>query len=391
MGTARASWLRMAQPALFAGDPFDRILNALDPRAGPKRRVVERCAAIVLIAWAPLAVASYAEGTFRGAPGSFASDILVHVRLLVSVPLLMIGEHAVARRFGAALEHLERAGLVPEDRRAAYRAAIASVERLHRAVWPDVVLVGLVAAFAVDDITAGRLERWMQPALVPGATLSLAGAWDLCFSLPVYRFLVGRWLWHFALWFLLLARVARVPLRLEATHPDRMAGLRFLSDAHESLAWLVLALSCTLAASLIMLLRHTGEAVDALDPTVLLFCIAAPLLAVSPMTVFAWPLERARRERHDDYGVAAADLSRRYVAKHIAGRSATPFPVDADEPSTHIDMSSSFQNCIDMRRAPVRRTTLILLFACAAVPMLAVYLQQLPMVEIVKRLRGLMG
>ncbi|UJR86256.1 hypothetical protein [Sandaracinus amylolyticus] len=379
------------QQALFSGGPFDRVLDALDPRAGPRRRVLERCVVIALVAWAPMAIASYVEGTFFGGTGSFARDVLVHTRLLVSVPLLMMGARAIERRFGEALDHLERAGLVPAERRPGFHAAIESVGRLRRATWPDVVLVVLVAALAADDVAKGDFERWMEPVRAPNATLSFAGAWDLCVALPIYRFLVGRWLWHLGLWFVLLVRIARVPLRLEATHPDRMAGLRFLSDAHESLGWVVLALSCTLAASLITQLRRTGGSVDALTPSIATFCIAAPLVAIGPMLAFAWPLERARRKRHDDYGAAAADLSRRYVATHIAAPSATPFALDGPEPSTHIDMSSSFQNTIDTTRLPVRRTTMILLAACAALPMVAVYMQQLPIAEILKRLRGLLG
>jgi hypothetical protein len=61
--------------------------------------------------------------------------------------------------------------------------------------------------------------------------LSYAGWWFGLISVPVYRFLLLRWVWRMFLWASFLWRVSKLNLVLIPTHPDMAAGLGFLSEA----------------------------------------------------------------------------------------------------------------------------------------------------------------
>jgi hypothetical protein len=49
-------------------------------------------------------------------------------------------------------------------------------------------------------------------------------------SLPLFWFLLGRWVWRFVTWGLMLRDIARCDLRLVATHADRCGGIAFIGE-----------------------------------------------------------------------------------------------------------------------------------------------------------------
>ena len=94
-----------------------------------------------------------------------------------------------------------------------------------------VILVGAyLIAYVWIQGGAGRVEggTWFGQVQDGELRLTLAGWWLLLVALPLFWFLLGRWLWRFATWGLLLRDIAGCDLRLVATHPDRCGGLSFI-------------------------------------------------------------------------------------------------------------------------------------------------------------------
>jgi hypothetical protein len=82
-----------------------------------------------------------------------------------------------------------------------------------------------------------------------GAGMTLSGWWYWYFCLPLFRFLLFRWLWRLGIWWDFLRRVAKLDLHLVPTHPDRAGGLGYLEVVHTNFFPLVFAFSAVLSAS----------------------------------------------------------------------------------------------------------------------------------------------
>ena len=76
---------------------------------------------------------------------------------------------------------------------------------------------------------------------------SLAGWWHTLVSVPLLLLLIFGWCWRLALWTRLLWLIARLELRLVASHPDRCAGLSFLGHSVRAFAIVALALAVIVA------------------------------------------------------------------------------------------------------------------------------------------------
>ena len=79
--------------------------------------------------------------------------------------------------------------------------------------------------------------------------LTLARAWCFLFALPLVQFVLVRWLWRWAVWTYVLARLARVPLALDALHPDRAGGLKIFASPTDAFAVFVAAIMSMVAAA----------------------------------------------------------------------------------------------------------------------------------------------
>ena len=155
-----------------------------------------------------------------------------------------------------------------------------------------VILVGAyLIAYVWIQGGAGRVEggTWFGQVQDDDLRLTLAGWWLLLVALPLFWFLLGRWLWRFATWGLLLRDIARCDLRLVATHPDRCGGLSFIGGYPNTYVLFVFSLSTVVAAAVLKQVVFGGASLMsfkfALFSLVVFLVVAfvLPLLAFTPV------------------------------------------------------------------------------------------------------------
>src|SRR5690606_33618539 len=99
--------------------------------------------------------------------------------------------------------------------------------RLRNARGPELVLLSVALAVGI-----ATLVGWVSPYGVVGAEatsrLSAARLWYGIVALPIFLFLLGRSLWHWAIWIQVLGGLARLGLTLVPGHPDLRGGIGFL-------------------------------------------------------------------------------------------------------------------------------------------------------------------
>jgi hypothetical protein len=91
-----------------------------------------------------------------------------------------------------------------------------------------------------------RADSFSPGALyTPDATnhLSLAGYWYVLVALPIFQFLLLRWIYRMFNWSLFLWKASRLDLRLSAARPDAAGGLGFLGKSPIPFGTITFALS----------------------------------------------------------------------------------------------------------------------------------------------------
>ena len=145
--------------------------------------VVRRAVFFALLTWLPLvAWALYAS---RMLPGGVDEPLLmhfgVHVRFLLAVPALILGE-AVAHRVSTRLiPYFLTSGVIPPAQRGAFVRVVGSVVRLRDRTLPWVVIAVLVAAWTVLQpaavgAEAGHEAKWASSAEGGGSGSEAGGS-----------------------------------------------------------------------------------------------------------------------------------------------------------------------------------------------------------------------
>jgi hypothetical protein len=160
-------------------------------------------------------------------------------------------ERMVEERLRAHLRQFARAPLIASGSQQGAAEAVLRALRRRDARLPE--LACLVLAYAttlagVSLVLDAEVSSWLVTVGPEGARLTAAGWWCALVSSPLFWFLLLRWFWRHAVWGLLLRDLARLELRLVATHPDGAGGLAFIGQYPNAFAAFVFALSCVLGA-----------------------------------------------------------------------------------------------------------------------------------------------
>ncbi len=378
--------------SLSRGGPFHRLLEALR-LLGPRGLVSVRGAiALGLFAWLPLLVLALVERHAFGGHGALLADVHAWVTFLGALPLLLLAEHEIDLRLGMAVDYLHAADMVGERARPALDAALAELRRSLDERGAELLLAVIAYAATVPIATAGATSWKLLDAATPAARLSLAGWWSTLVSVPLATFLLLRWLWRIALWARFLARLARAPLRLVPLHPDRLGGLGAVEAAHASVALVALAVSASAMAGIATRVLRTGAPVLAYKPLLVATLLLPPLLFMAPLIVFAPALRRQRLRCLERFGVTGAHFGRAYDARWLDRRAEVgPDELGSPEHEAFSGLSESFTRASATRRIPIGNDTVLLLLMATGLPILVLLATEIPLGEILRSARVLLG
>lgn len=246
--------------------------------------------------------------------------------------------------------------------------------------------ISLVAGASVD----ASAPSWLAQPVEGVFRLTPAGWWCMLVSNPLFLFLGLRWLWRHLVWALLLNDIARLDLRLVATHPDGMGGLAFIGGYPNVFAAFVLALSCVVAAPLCYGMLHGGVDLKVWTQVMgawLAFVIA---LFALPLGVFVGPLSRLRAATLAAASVLATRRERALERDQYGRNVVATTDQDRTKASELPDPAKSYAAASKLKSLPVTKTALLPVGAAALLPLVAVGATQLPFRELLKIARGLL-
>ncbi len=346
------------------------------------------------LTWLPLALLTAMAGSFLGTGAGtrpFLSDIAIHARFLLVLPLLLLAEPVIHLRTGAVLRYLRESTLLTRDDRPAFQAALDRARRWRDSGVVEALLLVLSLSLAVLGFLAGPLEAqlaqrgttWQWTAT---GAVSPAGWWNVFVSGPLFLFHVLRWLYRYLLWTFLLKRLASLDLRLQPSHPDAAGGLGVLSLGQHAFAIVFIAISMMTSASLAADILFEGHSVMEYRVAIAVYVVLSLALLFGPLALF---LRRARLAREAGlvrYGASAGAIWEEFERRWMGGGGAGRREGDID-PSTLADFSTAHANIVRMSPFPLDRKILL----SAAVGIVAPYLPLLLTVMSLKDIfRGLL-
>jgi len=392
---------RGAGRAMFRADPYDFSVVL----GGPLYQIIRRAhlsgdaldllhrrlLIIPLVAWLPLLLLSALGGRAWGdaVRVPFLFDVEVHVRYLITLPLLIIAELVVHERMRPVVRQFLERDLIPDASRARFEAAVASAMRLRNSVTAEVLLLAFVYAvglFAWPYYGALHVATWYAVPTADGRQLSPAGWWFACVSLPMFQFILFRWYFRLFIWIRFLWQVARCRLSLVPTHPDRAGGLGFLSGTVTAFAPFLAAHGTLVAA--VMAGRIFFQSAKLLDFKVEIVVMVGFLLLVvlGPLLLFTPQVAAARRVGLREYGTLAQRYVREFDKKWLRGGPAGEPLVGSADIQSLADLGNSYELVANMRLLPFTRDTIIQLAVITLAPAAPLMLTMVSLEDLLKRL-----
>ena len=377
--------------SLVMGGPLYQAYLRCRLARPPIELVSRRIIALVLITWVPLAVLSVVEGrAVGGVDVPFIENISAHVRFLIVVPLLIAAEVIVHRQITRSVKQFKGRALVAPEDEPQFNEAVTGALRLRNSTVVEVAL--LVLSFTVGfwmwrSHVAMHTDTWYAPG-DGGAPFTMAGYWYAFVSLPFFRFLMYRWHFRVLVWYRFLWKVSRIPLRLNALHPDRAGGLRFLDATPFAFLPVLLAPTALLAAEIGDRIFQLGAKLPQFQLDIVVVLIAVLLLVYLPLLFFVTRLFDARWKGLRDYGGFAARYVEDFRDKWIKGKEGAEKGAElgSGDIQSLADLANSFQVVDAMSIVPFNFKSVLCLGVLVLLPLAPLLFTMMPINEMIDRL-----
>jgi len=343
--------------------------------------VARRAIVLALLTWLPIACWALVRGRFFDAATGepLLQHYGVHVRCLLAIPLLVLGEATLHKAAQRCFPQFLRSGLVDEAARSRFEAALRAAERWRDSSLPWLFVIGAALAWSAVDRPAFQTDA-MSWAFDEAGGLGFGGLWFAYVVRPVFIGLLLGWLWRIVLLALLFARLGKLGLSLVPSHPDRAGGLGFLETLPGAFAPVTFALSAMLASRWAHEIVYHGQTLNMLKlPAATFVIVWSLLLLLVPFVPFVPELHAAKRTALLSYSVLMAEQGRLVRRRWVDGTTKVDAPLlEPAGVGPIADAATLFAAVRSMRVLPIGRASFVGVVVPIMVPMLGVATLQIP-------------
>jgi hypothetical protein len=344
--------------------------------------------ALGLLSWGFLSLLRLLEGS--GSKLFSLAVIGVPVRFLVAIPLFFLCESSAVPQMAEFTRYIVRSGLVPEASLPKLASDIRRVGRM-KDFWLAEILLLLAAIglplIASTGILPGRTASWVLILHSSGGRLTWADYWYLGFCLPLFRFLILRWLWLLGLWFYFLVRVEKLELRLIPIHSDGAAGLGYLETVHATFAPLALAISAVCSAGFAENISSRTMTFDSLYSSIPMVLLLNAALFIGPLFIFSRKLYICRWTGLSAYMAMASRYVNAFDGKWIRSKQASgESQLGTPDLQSLADLTNSVNVVRRMRAVPFSRRLLMDYAVCVILPLLPLLFLRYPVSQLAAQL-----
>ena len=376
---------------LMEGGPLFNLQKRVGLIKQNAPHVKRRALLAATFTWLPLLILSALRGTAFGhsVPVSFVRDFSAHTRFLLAVPLLVLAEVVVGPRIAAAAGHFVKSGVVIEKDFQKFDEIVDVTLKARDSALAEIVTLLLAYIFSIVAFkqTAMHVSSWYGTRADSGNSLTWAGIWLVGFCIPLYQFLIFRWLWRLFLWFRFLARVRSLDVQLFPTHPDEAAGLGFVGGAQRFFGIILFAFSVGSAGVIAKSVVYDKTPLENFAPAIATYVVVALIIVLGPLVLFTRTLLKAKRVGLMQYGSLATAYTGSFHKKWIERRNPDDEQLlgTADIQSL-ADLGNSYTTIAKMKPIPLDPRTIIHLVVASLLPMTPLLLTIMPLKDVLKLL-----
>ncbi len=375
--------------SLVLGGPLYQLLIRARLEDSALGHLKQRIVVITLFAWLPLFLLTLLDGkALGGVKIPFLYDIEMQLRFLLVLPLFILAELMVHKRIRTIVQQFLDRGIVPEELLPRFGAIIDSAMRLRNSIAVEVglLLFAFVAGHFIWSAMSGmektvqEIATWYAAKSDAGMQLSPAGYWYGFVSRPFFQFIFIRWYFRLFVWARFLWQVSRLDLHLIPTHPDRAAGLGFLSVSVHAMSLFIVAHGVLLSGLIANRIFYTGAKL--LDFKVEAGVVAAlvMILVLGPLLVFTPHLMRAKRDGLREYGKLASRYVEEFDQKWVRGGAPGDEQlIGSGDIQSLADLGNSFEIIRGIRPIPFTKETVVQFLVILSLPVLPLALTIMPL------------
>ncbi len=376
--------------SLVLGGPLYQLYLRWRLARPPLELLWRRIVGISLLCWLPILVLSGFAGRLVGSVAiPFLFDVEVHVKLLGALPLLIGSEVIVHRRIPVIIGQFFGREIIAQEDRGKFDDLIASSLRLRNSTLVEVCLL-LVVVTAGHWLWSGTLilsgTSWYGSPVNGRMQLEAGGYWYTFVSLPIFRFVLLRWYFRLFVWYRFLWRVRALPLHLNLFHPDRAAGLGFLSGSVFAFAPVLIAQTIATAGIILNQIWHAGATLVEFEVEIAGVVALLMFAVLGPLGFFIVQLAAARRAGLAELGTLASQYVDNFRRKWILDQSQPAFGQLLGTPDLQslADLGSSYERVSDMRILPFGSRSVLHLAILVVAPLTPLVLTMIPLERVVE-------
>jgi hypothetical protein len=378
--------------SLARSGAFYSLLKKFDLAGWSQSDLLKRSLILALFAWLPLLVLSFLQGIASRVSVEipFLKDFATHTRYLLIIPMLIFAETSVDFRLKIITTQFFKAGILDVKDLAHLKKIQHGIMRLSDSWWDELIILLIVAigSYIRWHGESSESSLWVFLSGPTGHIMSWAGKWFVFFSLPIFQFLLLRWVWRWVIWIIYFYKISRMPLKLNPAHPDLAGGIGFLGLPPSPFLRINLALAflfSTYIAEHIVFQHHQLQEYYFLIGGFALFSI---IMNVLPLLVFMPTLITQRRKGIYDYSALIQEHHRQFDEKWIQGKH-TESLLGSGDASSMVDINGSFETVMHMRMVPFNFKIMLSSIVISVIPLLPVFAFEFNMLDLMKKVIGI--
>jgi hypothetical protein len=371
--------------SFVAGGPFHRLLRRARILDHDSPAVVRPSLVLATIALAPVLLLAALQRAHGGVLDPLLADFSVFARYLTGIPLIFASEYGLHVRCKRTVERFVQGGYPGDDGVAAIERALHRAQRLRdlRSVELGIALLAMLGGQASLWHVTGS-TGWLQGSAAP-TSVSVAQIWYGLVALPMFQFLLMRWLWRWLIWSRWLLDASRLDLRLVPTHPDRAGGIGLLADPSYAYAAFAAGASTVIAAAWATRLAFHGVQLAALTLPACLLVLLTLTLGFAPLLVFVPGMIRKRFTGLREYGRLATVHARLFHGRWIE-RETDDSILGSPDISSLADLQTAYLEMSRMRPVPFGHRPMVVVAAAVIAPMVPLLTFEIPLSELLLKL-----